>query len=74
MSIADKDIDIFPDGRMDSENASRYTGYSVKTLAIWRSRGTGPRFVKPGRVFYYKDDIDQWLKSKKKGNEPWQII
>lgn len=55
---------IYPDGRMDAENASLYTGVSVKTMAQWRSQGIkGPRFVKPtgGRCFYYKDDLDAWI-------------
>lgn len=26
-----------------------------------RGSGTGPRFIKRGRIFYYKDDLDAWL-------------
>ena len=44
-------VTAFPDGRVDTINASRYLGLSVKTLAIMRSDGTGPRFIKRGRVF-----------------------
>lgn len=54
-------IRIFPDGRLDTENASRYLGYEPKTLAILRSNGKGPKFIKRGRIFYYKDDLDAWL-------------
>jgi predicted DNA-binding transcriptional regulator AlpA len=53
---------VFPDGRMDTKNAAAYCGLSVKTLAIKRSQGTGPRFRKLGRVFYYREDLDSWLK------------
>lgn len=54
-------IDIFPDGRMDSRNTSHYLGVKEKTLAMWRASGTGPRFIKRGRIFYYKEDLDAWL-------------
>ena len=54
-------IHIFPDGRMDGRNAASYLGVKEKTLAMWRAEGTGPRFIKRGRIFYYKEDIDIWL-------------
>ena len=54
-------VKLFPDGRMDTKNTSTYIGLSEKTLAMMRSAGKGPTYVKRGRVFYYKDDLDQWL-------------
>lgn len=54
-------ITLYPDGRLDTGNASRYLGLSVKTLAMMRSHGTGPKFIKKGRVFYFKHDLDAWL-------------
>jgi len=56
-------IDVLPDGRMTSIAAAAYVGLSVKTLAMRRCDGSGPRFVKPGggRVFYYRADLDEWL-------------
>ena len=54
---------VFPDGRMDTKNAVAYCGLSVKTLAMKRSQGTGPKFRKLGRVFYYREDLDAWLKN-----------
>ena len=54
---------VLPDGRMDARNAAEYLGFSEKTLATYRSRGTGPRFVKRGRIFYFKDDLDEWVAS-----------
>ena len=52
---------VFPDGRLDTENAARYLGLSPKTLAMMRTAGTGPKFVKRGRVFYYLEDIQAWV-------------
>ncbi len=52
---------LLPDGRMDTRNAALYLGLSEKTLAMWRCQGSGPAYIKRGRVFYYKQDLDQWL-------------
>lgn len=54
---------VFPDGRMDTKNASAYLGLSEKTLAMKRCDGNGPRYIKRGRVFYFKKDLDEWLES-----------
>lgn len=54
-------VKVFPDGRMDVKNASRYLGLEEKTLAMKRSDGTGPRFIKRGRIFYFKEDLDAWI-------------
>lgn len=55
-------VQMYPDGRLDRANAARYTGFSVKTLAMHATAGTGPRFQKiGGRVFYRRDDLDAWL-------------
>ena len=56
-------IDILPDGRMSARNAAAYLGLSVKTLAMKRWQGNGPKFVKRGRVFYYREDLDEWLRA-----------
>jgi hypothetical protein len=52
---------MLPDGRMDAVNAAAYLGLKPKTLALMRCDGTGPKFVKLGRVFYFKDDLDAWI-------------
>lgn len=57
------DIAMFPDGRMTASDAAAYLGIAPKTLAMKRSNGTGPKFVKRGRVFYFKDDLDEWLRA-----------
>lgn len=54
-------IQVFPDGRLDAKNAALYLGYKEKTLAMKRSNGTGPRFIKRGRIFYFKEDLDTWI-------------
>ena len=63
-------VTILPDGRMDSYNASLYTGYSQKTLAMMRCNGTGPPYVKRGRIFYYKSDLDEWMLSARTQSTP----
>jgi hypothetical protein len=54
-------IQMLPDGRMDVSNAAAYLGLKPKTLALMRCDGTGPKFIKRGRVFYFKDDLDAWI-------------
>lgn len=61
ISTKTKEVVMYPDGRMDTRNTSTYTGLSEKTLAMMRCNGNGPKFVKCGRVFYFKDDVDLWL-------------
>lgn len=58
------EVQMFPDGRLDRQNAALYTGFSVKTLAMHASAGTGPGYQKiGGRVFYRLQDLDAWLNS-----------
>ncbi len=52
---------LYPDGRMDTHNTSIYMGLSEKTLAMQRCDGTGPHFVKRGRIFYFQADVDAWI-------------
>lgn len=54
-------IVMFPDGRLDTKNAARYLGLKEKTIAMMRGNGSGPRFIKRGRIFYFKEDLDSWL-------------
>lgn len=62
-ALTTQQVVMLPDGRLDRKNAARYLGLAVKTLAMHASRGTGPRYVKRGRVFYYRADLDQWLQA-----------
>lgn len=45
------------------EQASEYLSIPVGTLANWRYRGEGPRYVKAGGrlVRYRAVDLDSWL-------------
>lgn len=61
MSLQTINILIYPDNRLDVKNTAKYLGLTTKTLAAMRCRGTGPRFIKRGKVFYYKEDLDEWL-------------
>jgi predicted site-specific integrase-resolvase len=56
-------LHIYPDGRLDTKNASLYLGVSVKTMATWRTKGEGPPFIKPtgNRIFYFQNDLDAWI-------------
>ena len=63
-----KNIKVLLDGRMDTESAAAYLGLAIKTLAMRRCDGTGPKFVKRGRVFYYRDDLDEWLRAGRVGS------
>jgi hypothetical protein len=54
-------VTMYPDGRVDTRNASIYIGLSAKTLAMMRCNGNGPKFVKRGRIFYFREDLDDWL-------------
>jgi predicted DNA-binding transcriptional regulator AlpA len=57
-------VHSFPDGRMDTQNASKYVGLSNKSMAQMRCEGTGPNFIKlGGKVFYYRSDLDTWINS-----------
>jgi hypothetical protein len=62
--IESMSIKMFPDGRMDAKNAAIYLGLKAKTLATMRGSGTGPKFIKRGRIFYFKGDLDAWINSQ----------
>ena len=57
------DINILPDGRMTLTEAAKYIGIKPTTLRILKHKNKGPKFIKPGRIYFYKDDIDEWLKN-----------
>lgn len=48
------------------QQAAERLHLSTHTLAKWRVRGTGPKFVKAGRsVIYLKDDLDAFLSERR---------
>lgn len=57
------DLNKTADGRLDARSAARYLGLAPQTLANLRCQGTGPEFVKRGRIFYFVADLDNWLTS-----------
>jgi hypothetical protein len=59
-------LKMFPDGRMNTDAAAEYIGCTRQTLAQWRTEKKGPAYVKRGRIFYYKEDIDSWLQELRK--------
>ena len=61
--ITTPEVVVLPDGRMDRRNAAAYAGFAEKTLAQYASKGVGPRFIKRGRCWYFKKDLDAWLAS-----------
>lgn len=73
MSIETDSVHILPDGRLDTANAAKYLRISKKTLATRRSRGTGPVFTKPGRVFYFKTDLDEFLARRQKSTGKQEV-
>lgn len=49
------------------ETAGRL-GMAVQTLAAWRAKGFGPRYVKVGaRVRYSRTAIEEWLLERTRG-------
>ncbi|MDD4463375.1 MAG: hypothetical protein PHR86_03905 [Desulfobacterales bacterium] len=66
-------VRMYPDGRMDTRNAALYLGFLEKTLAMKRSDGTGPRFIKRGRIFYFKEDLDAWINECKRAKSTAQL-
>jgi predicted DNA-binding transcriptional regulator AlpA len=56
------------DEMLSSKEVSELLGVNQNTLQKWRSRNTGPRYVKFGgnnasAVRYYRVDIEKFLKS-----------
>jgi len=67
------EVQVYPDGRLNTKNAALYLGLRPKTLAMWRSNGTGPSFIKRGRIFYFKDDLDSWLNEQGRFSSTTQV-
>jgi predicted DNA-binding transcriptional regulator AlpA len=46
--------------------ASKYLGYTPRTLQAWRMSGKGPRFVRVSErsIRYRKQDILDWVESR----------
>ena len=68
--IAGAPIKMTPDGRLASDAAANYVGLSRKTMAQMRSEGRGPKYLKIGRIWYRKVDLDEWLAGHKLVRSP----
>ena len=56
---------------LSPREVAEFTGLSVHTLAVWRTKNEGPRYVKTGRfVRYRSEDLDAWLESRAYGGGP----
>jgi hypothetical protein len=55
-------VQIYPDGRLDRENAARYLGRTPRTLEMWAWRRKGPQPHNiGGRVYYFLRDLDNYI-------------
>ena len=56
---------VEPEELVSCEKTAKALGVKVQTLANWRSDQQGPRYVKVGRLVYYRRaDISAWLASQ----------
>ena len=62
--MADFTVPVAPDvdARLNNREAAAYLKVSTATINAWRSYRRGPKYLKVGRlVFYRKGDLDAWL-------------
>jgi hypothetical protein len=49
---------------LDAPSAAARLHINVRTLANWRWRGCGPRYIRSGsRALYRQADLDAWIES-----------
>jgi predicted DNA-binding transcriptional regulator AlpA len=54
---------------LDTKGAANHVGMSQQSLALYRSKGSGPAFSKVGStVRYDREDLDAWLKANSRWN------
>ena len=63
-ALITKEVTVLPDGRMNTRNAAIYAGLSEKTMAMMRCEGKGPEYIKMGKVFYFREKIDEWVRER----------
>ena len=51
---------------LDTKAASRYTGYSPRTLEKLRWAGGGPAYYRLASIRYLREDLDAWLESRRR--------
>jgi hypothetical protein len=53
---------IYPDGRMDGwKEHGGVLGPVAEDARNDALAGDGPKFIKRGRIFYFKEDLDEWI-------------
>lgn len=58
-------VRMTPDERLTRADAAKFIGVRSRTLANWKSKGTGPRQTKVGgRVFYRLADLQVFVETK----------
>jgi hypothetical protein len=62
------EVVVLPDGRLDTKNAARFLGLGDGTLAVMRSLGKGPRYIKRGKVYYYLEELERWIRDGDMGD------
>jgi len=47
---------------LNTKELASYLGVAVSTLLLYRAEGTGPRYIKMGRLVRYRaSDVEAWL-------------
>lgn len=53
------------DKLMNTKELSAYLGVAVSTLLLYRADGTGPRYIKMGRLVRYRQSaVEEWLSER----------
>jgi len=46
------------------EEVAKYLGLKPETLAAWRSKNKGPKFIRVGcRVRYRQENVEEWVEA-----------
>lgn len=55
--------------RLTEDELCARLGVKKSTLATWRCKGTGPAYLKIGRIAYRLTDVEEWENLRRKGGE-----
>jgi predicted DNA-binding transcriptional regulator AlpA len=57
--------DVLDEPLLNPQQAAPELKVLAATLAAWRNRGQGPRYVKIGKLIFYRpSDLREWVKSR----------
>lgn len=49
-------------GTLTSLEAAKFLGVHVQTVKNWRAKGTGPEYMRIGRIIaYHEEDLRAWV-------------